>query len=252
MEPVAQQAFDAVRSIEASEFERRFLRSGHPVVIEGAVDDWRATSHWSLDYLRERVGDCVAPVLAKTAAGVTRQQEMRIERLLDHVSRPQPDADGVTYYLSDARILDCGTPMNAVGEALQPDIADIPCIRPDAYGKHVPVHRARQRYDLSLPPQERGHAGPARGPQDRRDDRPEGHPVPRSSPRRPLQFQPDAVQVPGGAVLPARGRAPGDHDRPRAGPDALHSRALVALRVQPRDARLALDLVPIEVEGLAA
>lgn len=43
------------------EFEQHFLSPQKPCVITGAIDDWRALSAWTINYLKTKIGDTIVP-----------------------------------------------------------------------------------------------------------------------------------------------------------------------------------------------
>ena len=47
---------DRRAGLSAREFRQDYLYPGKPVVITGAIDDWKARSTWTLDYFRTRYG----------------------------------------------------------------------------------------------------------------------------------------------------------------------------------------------------
>jgi hypothetical protein len=48
---------------DVAEFRRRFENPRHPVVITGAMQDWKAMRRWSPEYFAEHLGDAPVPVM---------------------------------------------------------------------------------------------------------------------------------------------------------------------------------------------
>lgn len=52
-----------VRDFSPARFRKEYMRlPGRPVVIEGALEGWRAREEWTFDFFRERFGDARIPV----------------------------------------------------------------------------------------------------------------------------------------------------------------------------------------------
>jgi hypothetical protein len=86
----------------ADDFRRRFVDRRRPVVVAGAIEDWRARRVWSPEYLEHRFGDVRvrAYVMPDGRMKLDRQtgflvEEMRVRDYVAHVREASP----VRYYL---------------------------------------------------------------------------------------------------------------------------------------------------------
>ena len=52
---------DVVENINREDFYQNYLKPRRPVVIKGLTRNWPARDKWSLDYMKETVGDIVVP-----------------------------------------------------------------------------------------------------------------------------------------------------------------------------------------------
>jgi hypothetical protein len=48
---------ERVKDITPADFNQRYVRTGRPVLLEGAASDWPCSRRWSFDFLREYCGD---------------------------------------------------------------------------------------------------------------------------------------------------------------------------------------------------
>ena len=53
---------DVVDEISREDFYQNYLKPRRPVVIRGLTRNWPARDKWSLDYMKETVGDIVVPL----------------------------------------------------------------------------------------------------------------------------------------------------------------------------------------------
>jgi hypothetical protein len=94
----AESTIERTPPLSAAEFERRYVKTSTPVIITGAMEDWRAWRLWSLDYFAERFGD------RRVTAGRTRdgvlemsdeegipQIEIEFGRYVDMLRHDRPD-----------------------------------------------------------------------------------------------------------------------------------------------------------------
>jgi len=80
------------------DFEREYVMRSRPVIITGIVDRWRASSTWSLAYLRERIGHRRVPTTVLRDGVKVDKREMLVAEVLDHTEHPRgPER----YYIAD-------------------------------------------------------------------------------------------------------------------------------------------------------
>jgi hypothetical protein len=48
---------ERVKSITPAEFDQRYVKTGRPVLLEGAASDWPCSRRWTFDFLREYCGN---------------------------------------------------------------------------------------------------------------------------------------------------------------------------------------------------
>lgn len=91
-------------------FYEHYVNANRPVVLAGAVKHWKASSCWSIDYLKSAIGDITVPVEVSSSghfpADVQKigMREMTVREYIDSniLSRPA----GERHYLSQASIPD--------------------------------------------------------------------------------------------------------------------------------------------------
>ena len=48
---------DRVKDLDLNEFVAKYVKTGRPVVLEGAAKEWACVKNWSLDYFKDLHGD---------------------------------------------------------------------------------------------------------------------------------------------------------------------------------------------------
>jgi len=55
-EPIHYGAVDRRRNLSVKELKREYLNAGRPVIIEDAIDHWKAKTSWTFEFFRSRLG----------------------------------------------------------------------------------------------------------------------------------------------------------------------------------------------------
>src|SRR4051812_28041713 len=99
---IPESPLERVDAIPPREFLERYRRHDRPVVIRGAVDSWPAMSRWSIEYLRDKVGDVEVDVMAYEEGGRNERVYVRmpLAEYLDKIKDPW--SSSTRYYLSQA------------------------------------------------------------------------------------------------------------------------------------------------------
>ncbi|MCC7373364.1 MAG: cupin-like domain-containing protein [Verrucomicrobiales bacterium] len=74
---------DRRRNLSVEEFRAEYLFKHRPVVIEGAMDHWRAMKEWSPDYFRRRFPDVEVSITDRNG----KSAKYRMDDLMDRVER---------------------------------------------------------------------------------------------------------------------------------------------------------------------
>lgn len=87
---------DVVENISREDFYQNYLKPRRPVVIKGLTRNWPARDKWSLDYMKETVGDIVVPLYNSAKADPSApinaaSTEMRFSDYIDLIKREPTD-----------------------------------------------------------------------------------------------------------------------------------------------------------------
>jgi ribosomal protein L16 Arg81 hydroxylase len=92
---------DRRRNLSVNEFRREYYRSGRPVVIEDAIDQWRAKSSWTFDFFKSRLGNTPVETYRYDAGEYqpNNVHEMPLAVFIDNILTN--DWDSYPYYFRD-------------------------------------------------------------------------------------------------------------------------------------------------------
>lgn len=87
---------DIVEDISREEFQKKYLKARKPVIIKNMSHKWPAYGKWSLDYMKEVIGDAVVPLYdsskADPAAPINAATtEMKFSEYIDLIKREPTD-----------------------------------------------------------------------------------------------------------------------------------------------------------------
>ncbi len=77
-----------VRDLDAETFQKIYLTSNTPVIIDGLADNWEAVQEWSPDYFAEQFGEQTIPVRVKgdeLSDDALKIEDMPLRRLTDNI-----------------------------------------------------------------------------------------------------------------------------------------------------------------------
>ena len=103
-----------VSKLDPVVFEREYMERGLPVIIRGAINDWKALSRWmDLEYIREKIGHrrVRVSIAKRSIENNGKHEEIFVSNYIDGLKQ----GENYGYYLADTFLQDLPELLNDIG-----------------------------------------------------------------------------------------------------------------------------------------
>ncbi len=76
---------DRVKDLSLSDFKKKYLHPGKPVIMEGKAKDWECVKTWTLDYFKELYGNDIIAVFDDQGKG-NHYEELTLGEIIDDIN----------------------------------------------------------------------------------------------------------------------------------------------------------------------